>query len=115
MINPRKVAVIGCGSVGASIAFALMQKALFSQMVLIDANHAKAEGEAMDLSHGLPYTAPMEIGAGEYEDLADCALAIITAGATQKPGETRLDLIGRNVASSSRSSARSRQPPLRGS
>ena len=98
MINPRKVAVIGCGSVGASIAFALMQKALFSQMVLIDANHAKAEGEAMDLSHGLPYTAPMEIGAGEYEDLADCALAIITAGATQKPGETRLDLIGRNVA-----------------
>ena len=52
----------------------------------------------MDLSHGLPYTAPMEIGAGEYEDLADCALAIITAGATQKPGETRLDLIGRNVA-----------------
>ena len=98
MINPRKVAVIGCGSVGASIAFALMQKALFSQMVLIDANHAKADGEAMDLSHGLPYTAPMEIGAGEYEDLADCALAIITAGATQKPGETRLDLIGRNVA-----------------
>ena len=57
MMNPRKVAVIGCGFVGASIAFALMQKGLFSEMVLIDANHAKAEGEAMDLSHGLPYTA----------------------------------------------------------
>ena len=56
MMNPRKVAVIGCGFVGASIAFALMQKGLFSEMVLIDANHAKAEGEAMDLSHGLPYT-----------------------------------------------------------
>ena len=54
MMNPRKVAVIGCGFVGASIAFALMQKGLFSEMVLIDANHAKAEGEAMDLSHGLP-------------------------------------------------------------
>ena len=50
MMNPRKVAVIGCGFVGASIAFALMQKGLFSEMVLIDANHAKAEGEAMDLS-----------------------------------------------------------------
>ena len=61
MMNPRKVAVIGCGFVGASIAFAFMQKGLFSEMVLIDANHAKAEGEAMDLSHGLPYTASMYI------------------------------------------------------
>ena len=66
MMNPRKVAVIGCGFVGASIAFALMQKGLFSEMVLIDANHAKAEGEAMDLSHGLPYTASMDIYAGDY-------------------------------------------------
>ena len=98
MLNPRKVAVVGCGAVGASIAFSLMQKALFSEMVLIDANHAKAEGEAMDLSHGLPYTAAMDIYAGNYDDLADSALAIVTAGATQKPGETRLDLIGRNVA-----------------
>lgn len=98
MLNPRKVAVVGCGAVGASIAFSLMQKALFSEMVLIDANHAKAEGEAMDLSHGLPYTAAMDIYAGDYADLADSALAIVTAGATQKPGETRLDLIGRNVA-----------------
>ena len=98
MLNPRKVAVVGCGAVGASIAFSLMQKALFSEMVLIDANHAKAEGEAMDLSHGLPYTAAMDIYAGDYADLADSALALVTAGATQKPGETRLDLIGRNVA-----------------
>lgn len=70
MMNPRKVAVIGCGFVGASIAFALMQKGLFSEMVLIDANHAKAEGEAMDLSHGLPYTASMDIYAGDYKDVA---------------------------------------------
>ena len=97
MQNPRKVAVIGCGFVGASIAFSLMQKGLFSELVLIDINTAKAHGEAMDLSHGLPYTASMDIYAGSYDDIADSALIIITAGANQKPGETRLDLIGKNV------------------
>ena len=98
MQNPRKVAVIGCGFVGASIAFSLMQKGLFSELVLIDSNKAKAHGEAMDLSHGLPYAASMDIYAGSYDDIADCALIIIiTAGANQKPGETRLDLIGKNV------------------
>ena len=97
MLNPRKAAVVGCGFVGASIAFSLMQKSLFSEMVLIDANQEKAEGEAMDLSHGLPYASAMDIYAGTYEDLADSALAIITAGANQKPGETRLDLIEKNV------------------
>lgn len=98
MMNPRKAAIVGCGFVGASIAFALMQKKLFSQLVLIDTNRAKAEGEAMDLSDGLPYTAPMEIYAGDYADAADAALVIITAGANQKPGETRLDLIGKNIS-----------------
>lgn len=93
MINPRKAAVIGCGNVGASIAFALMQRALFSELVLIDSNVPKAEGEAMDLSHGLPYTASMDIYAGTYEQISDCALIAVTAGANQKPGETRLDLI----------------------
>ena len=96
-MNHRKVAIIGCGFVGASIAFSLIQKGLFSEMVLIDANHDKAEGEAMDLSHGLPYLSPMEIYAGTYEGLSDCALVLITAGANQKPGETRLDLIDKNV------------------
>ena len=98
MMNPRKVAVVGCGFVGSSIAFSLMQKGIYSELVLIDANHAKAEGEALDLSHGLPYTAAMDIYAGDYSDVADCSLIIITAGANQKPGETRLDLIGKNVA-----------------
>ena len=74
-----------------------MQKGLFSELVLIDSNEAKAHGEAMDLSHGLPYAASMDIYAGSYDDIADCALIIITAGANQKPGETRLDLIGKNV------------------
>ena len=98
MMNPRKVAIVGCGFVGSSIAFSLMQKGIYSELVLIDANHAKAEGEALDLSHGLPYTAAMDIYAGDYKDAADCSLIIITAGANQKPGETRLDLIGKNVA-----------------
>ena len=96
--NPRKAAVIGCGFVGASIAFRFLQQGLFSHLVLLDANQAKAEGEAMDLSDGLPYAAPMTITAGTYDDITDCALVVITAGANQKPGETRLDLIGKNAA-----------------
>lgn len=97
-VNPRKAAIIGCGFVGASIAFRFLQQGLFSSLVLLDANQAKAEGEAMDLSDGLPYGAAMEITAGSYDDISDCALVVITAGANQKPGETRLDLIGRNIA-----------------
>ena len=97
-IDPRKAAIVGCGFVGASIAFRFLQQGLFSRLVLLDANRAKAEGEAMDLSDGLPYGAAMEITAGSYDDVADCSLIVITAGANQKPGETRLDLIGRNIA-----------------
>lgn len=97
-VNPRKAAVIGCGFVGASIAFRFLQQGLFSHLVLLDANQAKAEGEAMDLSYGLPYGAAMEITAGTYDDITDCSLVVITAGANQKPGETRLDLIGKNIA-----------------
>ncbi|MCM1225882.1 MAG: L-lactate dehydrogenase [Clostridium sp.] len=96
-MNKQKCAVIGCGAVGATIAFALTQKSLFSELVLIDANHAKAEGEAMDLSHGLPFAHPMKVYAGGYEDISDCYLIIITAGAAQKPNETRLDIVHKNV------------------
>lgn len=97
-INYRKAAVIGCGFVGASIAFRFLQQGLFSHLVLLDTNRAKAEGEAMDLSDGLPYGAAMEITAGTYDDLTDCGLAVITAGVNQKPDETRLQLIERNAA-----------------
>lgn len=96
-VNFRKAAVVGCGSVGASIAFRFLQQGLFSKLVLLDANQAKAEGEAMDLSDGLPYGASMEITAGTYDDIADCGLVVITAGVNQKPGETRLQLIERNA------------------
>lgn len=97
-MNIQKAAVIGCGFVGSSSAFSLISKGLFSELVLIDANKEKAEGEAMDLSHGRPYVAPMKIYAGDYDDIADCGLIIITAGANQKPGETRLDLVNKNVS-----------------
>lgn len=96
-VNHRKAAIIGCGAVGASIAFRFLQQGLFSHLVLLDVNQDKAEGEAMDLRDGLPYGASMEITAGTYDDIADCALIVITAGANQKPGESRLDLIGRNA------------------
>ena len=97
-INYRKAAVIGCGFVGASIAFRFLQQGLFSNLVLLDANRDKAEGEAMDLSDGLPYGAAMEITAGTYDDITDCGLVVITAGVNQKPDETRLQLIERNAA-----------------
>ena len=87
-LNNRKVAVIGCGFVGATSAFGLMQSGLFSEMVLIDANTEKAEGEAMDISHGIPFARPMKIYAGGYDDIMDAAIIVVTAGANQKPGET---------------------------
>ncbi|MCR5627271.1 MAG: L-lactate dehydrogenase, partial [Lachnospiraceae bacterium] len=97
MADSRKVGIIGCGFVGSASAFALMESGLFSEMVLIDASRDKAEGEALDISHGLTYAKPMQIYAGDYKDLADASVIIITAGAGQKPGETRLDLAKKNV------------------
>ena len=97
MVNNRKVAIVGCGFVGSSSAFALMQSGLFSEMVLIDVDRARAEGEALDISHGSPFASPMRIYAGDYADAADAAIIVVTAGAAQKPGETRLDLVNKNV------------------
>lgn len=97
MINDRKVAIIGCGFVGSSSAFALMQSGIFSEMVLIDVDRNRAEGEALDISHGVPFASPMKIYAGDYSDLGDAAMVVVTAGAAQKPGETRLDLVNKNV------------------
>ncbi|MCR5546078.1 MAG: L-lactate dehydrogenase [Lachnospiraceae bacterium] len=96
-INARKIAMIGCGFVGSASVYSLMQSGLFSEIVLIDANHDKAEGEALDISHGLPFAKPMNIYAGDYDDIVDAAIIIVSAGAAQKPGETRLDLVKKNV------------------
>ena len=97
-LKPGKVAIIGCGFVGSASAFALMQSGLFTEMVLLDANHQKAEGEAEDIVHGIPFGRPMQIYAGDYDDIADAAIIVITAGANQKPDETRLDLVHKNIA-----------------
>ena len=97
-LKPGKVAIIGYGFVGSASAFALMQSGLFTEMVLLDANHQKAEGEAEDIVHGIPFGRPMQIYAGDYDDIADAAIIVITAGANQKPDETRLDLVNKNIA-----------------
>ena len=97
-IHNRKVAVIGCGFVGSTTAFSLMQSRLFSEMVLVDIDQQRAEGEALDISSGIPYNTPMNIYAGTYADAADASIVIITAGANQKPGESRLDLVQKNAA-----------------
>lgn len=96
-INYGKAVMIGCGFVGSASAFALMQSGLFSELVLLDANRDKAEGEAHDISHGIPFTRPMRIYAGDYGDVGDAAIIIISAGANQKPDETRLDLVHKNI------------------
>lgn len=97
-VNPRKAAVIGCGFVGSATAFTLMQSRLFSELLLLDVNMEKADGEAKDIAHGIPFAGQMKIYAGTYDDAADAAIIIITAGANQKPGETRLDLVQKNTA-----------------
>ena len=97
VINDRKVAIVGCGFVGSATAFALMQSELFTEMALIDVDRDRAEGEALDIAHGMPFADPMNIYAGDYDDAADAAIIIVTAGANQQPGETRLDLVHKNV------------------
>ena len=97
-VNAKKAVMIGCGFVGSASVFALMQSGLFTEIALIDADRNKAEGEAMDISHGIPFASPMRIYAGDYDDVADAGIVIISAGAGQKPGETRLDLVNKNVA-----------------
>lgn len=96
-LNLRKAAMIGCGFVGSASVFSLMQSGLFSEIVLIDADRARAEGEALDISHGIPFARQMKIYAGTYDDIVDASIIIITAGANQKPEETRLDLVYKNV------------------
>ncbi len=92
-----KVGIIGAGSVGAATAFALVMKGVARKVVLIDANQKKAEAEAADIAHAAPFAYANKIKAGTYDDLKGCEIVIVTAGANQKPGETRIDLLGRNV------------------
>jgi L-lactate dehydrogenase len=96
--RPARVAVVGVGNVGATFAYALLLSGLAAEIVLIDINRAKAEGEAMDLNHTEPFAHPTRIWAGDYPDCAGATVTVIAAGANQKPGETRLDLVKKNAA-----------------
>lgn len=92
-----KVAVVGAGFVGSTTAYTLMLSGLVSELVLIDINKEKAEGEVMDMNHGMPFVRPVDIYIGDYRDCAGADIVIITAGANQKQGETRIDLVKKNT------------------
>ena len=97
-IDKRKIALIGCGMVGMSYAYCLLNQNVCDELVLIDLNEKKALGEAMDLNHGLAFAASnMEIYPGNYSDCQDADMVVICAGVAQKPGESRLDLLKRNA------------------
>lgn len=96
--SKSKVAVIGTGFVGASAAFTMALQQTANEMVLIDVFKEKAIGEAMDINHGLPFMGQMSLYSGDYSDIKDCDVIVVTAGANRKPGETRLDLAKKNVS-----------------
>ena len=96
----NKVVIIGCGNVGMSYAYALLnQRTYVNRLMLIDINEQKVEGEVMDLNHCLPYApSKISINKGTYADCKDAKIVVIAAGANQKPGETRMDLIHKNAS-----------------
>ena len=96
-MDNRKVVIIGDGMVGSTIAYTLMMKDYVNEIVIIDIVKEKVEGDALDMMHGVPFVSPKLIKAGDYNDVKDAHIIIITAGAAQKPGETRLDLLKRNM------------------
>lgn len=95
--RPRKGVIVGAGQVGMACAYSMLIQNTLDEMVIVDVNAEKVEGEVMDLSHGLPFVEPTVIRSGTLADGEDADIVIITAGAKQKPGETRLDLVNRNV------------------
>jgi L-lactate dehydrogenase len=93
-----KISIIGAGFVGSTTAYALMMEGLASEIVIVDINKDKALAESMDLSHGASFVKPVEVKAGDYSDTSDSDIVIITAGVGPKPGETRLDIINKNLS-----------------
>ena len=93
-----KIVLIGCGQVGATFAYTVLVRGLANELVIIDTNQDKAVGDVLDLNHGLMLAQPMRITVGDYADCAGADIIVITAGANQRPGETRIDLMNRNVA-----------------
>ena len=96
--HPTRVAVVGTGAVGSTFAFGLLLSGLASEILLVDANRRKAEGEAMDLMHAVPFARTARVWEGPIEDCRGAAITVIAAGAAQRPGETRIDLVQKNAA-----------------
>jgi L-lactate dehydrogenase len=92
-----KVGIVGCGFVGATAGYALVMKGVGREIVLVDKNAARAAAEADDIRHAVPFEHPLDVRAGGYEDLAGCRVVILGAGVGQKPGESRLQLLQRNI------------------
>lgn len=92
-----KIVIVGAGFVGSTTAYTIMLGGLFSEIVIIDLNKAKAEGEALDIAHGVSFVKPVKVTAGDYSECKDADIVIITAGAAQEPGESRIDLLKRNA------------------
>ena len=97
MDRHSKICIIGAGMVGATSAFAIATHRIASELVIIDVNKEKAEGEAMDINHGLITMGSMNIHSGEYSDVKDSDIIVVAAGLGRKPGETRLDLAAKNI------------------
>lgn len=95
--KPARVVVIGAGLVGSTFAYSLLLSGLAGEIVLVDANQARAAGEAMDLNHAMPFSHPTRIWAGSYDDCSGADVVVICAGVGQKPGESRLDLVRHNA------------------
>lgn len=94
----NRVVLVGTGAVGCSYAYSMINQGVAEELVLIDVNEAKSEGEAMDLNHGIPFApSPIKVWSGSYQDCAQADLVVITAGLAQKPGETRLELVEKNT------------------
>lgn len=97
MGKTRKVVIIGDGAVGSTTAYTILQGEAVNELVIIDINTAKTEGDVLDMEHGMPFVYPKDIKAGNYSDIKGADIIIITAGVAQKPGETRIDLLRRNI------------------
>jgi len=98
MINKGKVTIIGSGFVGSTTAYTLMRDGIVSEMVIIDINRNKVEGDVLDMNHGMSFVKPVKLYAGDYSDIKGSDMVIITAGVGQRPNETRIDLLKRNAA-----------------
>ena len=96
-MSRHRVGIIGAGQVGVASAFAMFVQEVCAELILVDIDKKRAHGEAMDLMHGQGYVGRIVVRDGEYQDLSDCQVIVIAAGAAQKPGETRLDLLNNNA------------------